>query len=204
MPNETWAGFVFNWVHQTIVAFPVAALVSSFDVLQAVLLLQCTYMIDYLNVLLKPLTTSSDQHNESTMKLLKEVFETHLKLKSFANLCNKIHAVVNLFLLFESAGLMCVTIYNLTTAAADVDNITSILFAIVATCQPVLYCFIGQHLSDKFEELYYKMTEISWYQFTKEEKRIYLILLLNIQQPVMVRTYVGELSLAVFVTVNGG
>lgn len=69
--------------------------------------------------------------------------------------------------------------------------------------QPVAYCFFGQHLTNKFEELYINVLEVRWYHFKGEEKRSYLIMLQNMQQPVVVRTPFNELSVVVFRNVRG-
>lgn len=199
--SQTWTAFIVNYTFQTVTITIDALLCGVFDILQAVLLLQCTYLIDYLVLLLEPSNAIRDE-SSSTKSLLKEICETHSKLQSFVNNLCETFAVINFFQLVQSASFICISLYGLTTSTDFTENNIRIVLIIIVLNQIALYCFVGQHLTNKFEELYYKMVQINWYEFTREEKKAYLIMLHNIQQPVVVRTYCNELSLEVFGAVS--
>lgn len=121
-----------------------------------------------------------------------------MKLRIFVTQISQCFEIVNLFQMFHSASFMCISIFLSTTSAPEEDNTKTVFFAFAAAGEVVLYCFAGEYLTNKFEELYHKMTQLNWYQFTKEEKRNYLIMLQNIQQPVIIQTYCSVLSRATF------
>ena len=88
--------------------------------------------------------------------------------------------------------------YQQINAPVEIGSIARIFYMLSAIAQSAVYCFSGQYLTNKFEELYDAMAKVCWYQMNKDEKRNYLIMLTNMQQPVIIRTKFNELSVAVF------
>lgn len=107
-------------------------------------------MVDYLIAILEPLKRLSDGKSQASKNRLKEVYETHLRLKSFVDNSNECFTIINLFQIFQSASFMCISNYLFTTAAPGEDNTKTLFFAFAAASEPVLYCFVGQYLTDKF------------------------------------------------------
>lgn len=154
-------------------------------------------MVDFLIKVLEPLKMVRDDNGE-TKRILLEVHDVHSMLKDFVQKSNRIYAIVNWLQIVHSGLFLCISIYLYTTAAPGQDNSKVMFYGFISMSEPILYCFVSQYLTDKFEELYFSLTEIQWYNFTREEKKIYLIMLHNIQQPVIIRTYWNELSREVF------
>lgn len=142
--------------------------------------------------------TLEDGSQCQTKSILKKVHHAHLKLKDFVEGTSRVYSVVNFFQLFYSSAFICVSIYIFATAPTGKGSLKTLVPAIAAMTQPVAYCFFGQHLTNKFEQLYINILEVRWYHFKGEEKLSYLIMLQNMQQPIVVRTPFNELSVVVF------
>lgn len=70
LESNTWSAFIINYSHQTVTLVTAAVLTAVFDILQTVFMLQCSYMVDYLIVLLEPL--SQNDKMESAEEILKK------------------------------------------------------------------------------------------------------------------------------------
>lgn len=192
----SWTIFIFDYVHQTIILIFGTALNISFDVCQATLLLQCTYQIDFVIKLLEPFT--NDEVNYNTKDIFRKVYESQLKLLKFVEETGRVYAVMNFSQVFQSSLLICISIYMFINATTDDNNSQTFVFVMVASSQSMFCCFVGQHLTNKFEEFHDKIVQTKWYQFNKEDKQRYLILLHKTQQPVVIRAFTNELSAQAF------
>lgn len=76
-------------------------------------------------------------------------------------------------------------------------------FSLASTFQLVFICFVGQHLTNKFDELFIAVYDIDWYHFNKKDKRAFLIMVTIMQKPVSVTTYFNSrLSAVSFASVS--
>lgn len=172
------------------------------DFFQPVSIIQCTVQINYLIQLVQPLTCINDENRNDVKRILQEVHETFVKLRAFVNKLSKIFAWIIFLQLLESVLDIAIAIYIGTTLSTGNKDFEIFIYALVIIFQLALFCFSGQHLTNKFKELYDNMLQVSWDDFTQGEKRDYLKILHSMQQPVVIRSHFSELSLEVFKNVR--
>lgn len=148
--------------------------------------------------ILEPLNSTKDEMSSQTKDILKKVYESHLKLQKFVEEAGQVFGVMNFSQIFQSSLLICISIYLLINSTTADNNSQTFVFVLVATSQSMFCCFVGQNLTNKFEEFHEKIIQTRWYQFNKEDKQRYQILLQKAQQPVVIRAFTLELSTQAF------
>lgn len=173
-----------------------------FDVMQLIFIIQCTLQLNYSSKLLESLKQIDDENRKDVKGILQQVLESHIMLRDFVNKMYTPFAVFVLLQLMQPSIDLAVSVYIVTSVPPEHRSLELFIYAVMIIYELGIFCFAGQYLTDKFEELYDNMLEVSWDDFTLEEKRNFLIILHNIQQPVILKTYFTELSVVVFRNVS--
>lgn len=200
--NEAWIIYALNYFLQAIETFYVASTAAVLDIILPIFLIQCGIQVEYLILTMRPLQILDNENICDVKKLLKEVHEAHLTLKAFIVETNQAFAVVIFVQLCHSAALICALAYMFVTVPNLQRNLEMLFYVLCVLSELAVYCFSGQFITSKFEDLCDAMQQANWYEFEKEEKLSFLIILHNMQQPVVVRTPFNELSAIIFRNVS--
>lgn len=203
----TWIIYAINYCLQAIATLSVGIIASAVDMLLVVLMVQCVIQLNFLIKRLQPLAKVGDLKEFQEFPdlkvdiILREVHDAHIVLKSFVSDVNQSFKFIVLLQLFYSGLYICVSVYLVTTMTED-RSIEPFALAFSANCELGVYCFVGQYLTNKFEKLSDTLASVCWYEFTKEEKKTFLVMLHNMQQPVVIKGDLNELSFEVFRNVS--
>lgn len=196
--NETRPVYAMNYALQVSNIISIGMPTALIDILQTAFYIQCGVQVSFLIELLKPLVDFKEDNSDEVKDILKKVYELHLNLKSFVAKTSGTFLVINTLQLFHSGFLLCVSVYLFSALPEAERTIEPFFFVLSIMSQLTVYCFIGQHLTNKFEELYDTMLQVCWYGLSKGDKVSYLIMLRNMQQPVVIRSLFNDLSVVVY------
>lgn len=198
MSDDVWIIFALNYSLQSILLVILGTGTSAADLFLSVLFIQCTLQIDCLIKTFQPLQNLNEKnrHLTDTTEILRKIHETHLKLRNFVDETNRSYSIIILSQLLSSTLLICIPIYLFITSTT-VSGMT-IFIELVEISQLVVYCFPGQYLTNKFQELHDNMLQVCWFEFTNSERLSYITILRNMQHPVVVRSNFNELSFVAF------
>lgn len=152
--------------------------------------------------IVKPMTNGNEMNANEVHSILRKIHETHLALKDFIVEVTRTFEIVILTQLFYSVVFISISTYLFVTVPAAERTNDSLFFGAGTTAELAVFCFSGQFVTNKFEELYETLTQVCWYKFSKEEKLNYLIIMKNLQVPVVVRSNFNELSSQAFQSVS--
>lgn len=150
-----------------------------FDVMQLIFIIQCTLQLNYSSKLLESLKQIDDENRKDVKGILQQVLESHIMLRDFVNKMYTPFAVFVLLQLMQPSIDLAVSVYIVTSVPPEHRSLELFIYAVMIIYELGIFCFAGQYLTDKFEELYDNMLEVSWDDFTLEEKRNFLIILHN-------------------------
>lgn len=200
--NDAWGIDIGNYFFLLLYIIIFMPAIIGFDSLQPILVLQCAIQLKFLCKLIEPLKNQNEDTSHDVKKILKQVHESHIKLQAFVDETARIFSVGNFSQLLMSAFIIGFSIYAIATSPFR-EKVEVIMFTFAILFQLALFCYSGQHLSIKFEDFYDNLLQVCWHRFSKEDKRNFLIILNNVQQPVVIKTvFNSHLSMILFRNVS--
>lgn len=140
---------------------------------------------------------------KSVNKTLEHVHRSHVKLLEFKNSVEHIFKPLNFLQCGQSIIYMCLLLFVSKMETDGSRKLQVLTFSLASSFQLIFICFVGQHLTNKFDELFHSVYDIDWYNFNKKEKRAFLIMITTMQNPVTVTTYFNsKLSAVSFASVS--
>ena len=73
------------------------------------------------------------------------------------------------------------------------DTITTLVEVTWSFFAVFLYCEFGRMVTSRFDKFHDKLQQCNWYSFSTEMQRLYLMFMMNAQQPVMIKGYANIL-----------
>lgn len=194
--------YIVNYALQTAFLVYFVTMLLVLDLMQPIFIIQSTVQINFLIILLENLMRLDDENRKDVEEILQQILEVYIKLRAFVNKMRPAFAAFILFQLMQPAIDLAVAAYVVKTLPAENRSMEQFIYVTMVPFQLAIFCFSGQHLTDKFVQLYDNLLQVCWYEFSLKEKRNFLIILQNVQQPVILKTYFTELSLIVFRNVS--
>lgn len=121
----------------------------------------------------------------------------------FKNSVEHIFKLLNFIQCGQSILYMCLFLYVSQMETDGSRKLQVLAFSLASSFQLIFICFVGQHLTNKFDELFHSVYDIDWYNFNKKDKKAFLLMITMMQKPVSVKTYFNsELSAVSFASVS--
>lgn len=201
MDNETWEVYICNYCIQVAFITLYGPAIIVFNSLQPILITQVAIQLNYLSSLLESLSDKNETKPD-IKNIQRQIYESHIKLQTFVGETARIFSVGNLFQLFLSAFMIAFAIYAIAASPYG-RSMDVFCYTLAVLSELAVFCYFGQVMSDKFKEFYDNLLQVQWYRFSNDEKRNFLIILHNVQQPVVVKTFFDiELSMIMYRNVS--
>lgn len=126
---------------------------------------------------------------KSANKTLDHVHRSHVKLLEFKKSFEHIFKPLNFLQCGQSIIYMCMLLFVSKMETDESRKLQVITFSLASSFQLIFICFVGQHLTNKFDQLFQSVYNIDWYNFNRMDKRAFLIMITEMQKPVSVTTY---------------
>ncbi|RZC33681.1 7tm 6 domain containing protein [Asbolus verrucosus] len=172
--------YEITYLHQVIGLFYSLIAIYNIDMLIAALMIvigaQCDILSDELRNFKKSSIISSIIH--------------HQEILIFASNCNKFINFILLGQFFASSVILSLVLYRLALdKRLDIKLLTHLLVVVFYTIQIFTYCWFGNEVEVKSNQIPFSVYESDWTNYSLKEKKDVMILILRSQKPIKLSAF---------------